>query len=118
VLLLNPKELGSLAIQLSMEGKQLTLKLSAERPEVAEALLQNIDRLQHLLQEQGLVVQDFDVRTGQPGEHRQQALEFRRSRGISRTGPRANGTVGAETRSEPNITKNVHIDGTGIDFIA
>lgn len=118
VLLLNPKELGSLAIQLSMEGKQLTLKLSAERPEVAEALLQDVDRLQRLLQEQGLVVQDFDVRTGQPGEHRQQALEFRRSRGNSRTDPRTNGTAGAETGSAPKLTKNVHIDGTGIDFIA
>ncbi len=118
MLLLNPKELGSLSIQLSMQGNQLTLRLSAERPEVAEALLEDLQKLKNMLQEQGLNVQEFDVRTGNAGDHRQAALDFRRNRRISSAGPAANGTADAETDTGPGRPKIVQIDGTGIDFIA
>jgi flagellar hook-length control protein FliK len=118
VLHLNPKELGSLSIRLSMEGKQLSLRLSAERPEVAEALLEDVQKLREMLQEQGLKIHDFDVRTGNPSDHRQEAYEFRRAHQVSPQGRAANGTADAETSSTPSRPKSVRIDGTGIDFIA
>ena len=63
-MLLEPPELGLLALTLDLDGSQVRLTVGAERPEVAEQIKAHMMELRAALQAQGLAVTHFEVRDG------------------------------------------------------
>ena len=58
---LHPKELGELQLRMVMDGDQLKVHLHAQSQQVQEVLERHFPRLRDALQEQGVVVEDFQV---------------------------------------------------------
>ena len=82
VLRLHPEELGSLRIDVKMDDQKLRLHIVAENPTVRDALVANMDSLKESLSKQQIVMERFDVATGQGQgqqqlyrEHRQQVQD-------------------------------------------
>jgi len=61
VLRLHPAELGSLRIELMVEGDRLRANLHAQTQQVQEVLERNLGQLRHSLAEQGLKIDHFQV---------------------------------------------------------
>ncbi|TWJ18033.1 flagellar hook-length control protein FliK [Geobacter argillaceus] len=87
VLRLHPEELGSLRIDVKLDDQRLRLHIVAENPAVREALTANMDSLKETLSRQQIVVDRFEVTSGQGHdqqqlfkEHRQQVLDGRGNR--------------------------------------
>lgn len=62
---LNPRELGSLDIRITLEADQVRVAVDTANAQVRDELLEALPRLRQLLAEQGLSLADLDV--GQPG---------------------------------------------------
>lgn len=82
VLRLHPEELGSLRIDVKLDDQRLRLHIVAENPAVREALAANMDSLKETLSRQQIVMERFEVTSGQGQgqqqlfrEHRQQVLD-------------------------------------------
>ncbi|MFN2258161.1 MAG: flagellar hook-length control protein FliK, partial [Desulfuromonadaceae bacterium] len=61
VLRLHPAELGSLRIELMVEGDRIRANLHAQTQQVQEVLERNLGQLRHSLAEQGLKIDHFQV---------------------------------------------------------
>ena len=77
VLRLHPEELGSLRIDVKLDDQRLRLHIVAENPAVREALAANLDSLKEALSRQQIVVERFDVTTGQGQDQQQLFREHR-----------------------------------------
>lgn len=77
VLRLHPEELGSLRIDVKMEDQRLRLHIVAENPTVRDALVANMDSLKESLSKQQIVMERFDVATGQGQDQQQLFREHR-----------------------------------------
>ncbi len=71
VLRLHPEELGSLRIDVKLDDQRLRLHIVAENPAVREALTANMDSLKETLSRQQIIVERFDVTTGQRQDQQQ-----------------------------------------------
>lgn len=87
VLRLHPEELGSLRIDVKLDDQRLRLHIVAENPAVREALAANMDSLKETLSRQQIVMERFEVTSGQGQdqqqlfrEHRQQVLDGQATR--------------------------------------
>ena len=58
---LSPPELGSLRLEVRMQGNLLTARLEAENPTSRNLLMENLPELRERLAEQGIQIQQFDV---------------------------------------------------------
>jgi flagellar hook-length control protein FliK len=58
---LSPPELGSLRIEIKVDGGQMTARLDAETPAARDTLLDNLPQLRDRLQQQDIKVVRFDV---------------------------------------------------------
>ncbi|MEE4253116.1 MAG: flagellar hook-length control protein FliK [Desulfuromusa sp.] len=72
VLRLQPAELGSLRLELIVEGDRIQANLHAQSHQVQEVLERNLPQLRHALAEQGLKIDQFQVNVDQ----RQQSGQF------------------------------------------
>jgi|GEM_PF-1195438 len=72
VLKLSPENLGTLKMNLSMDGQGLKVEIVAENHVARDALLQNVDSLRESLARQNISMQSFNVTTGNPGQRQQQ----------------------------------------------
>ncbi len=72
VLRLQPAELGSLKLELKIEGDRIQAHLHAQSHQVQEVLERNLPQLRHALSEQGLKIDQFQVNIDQ----RQQSGQF------------------------------------------
>jgi len=116
-LLLDPKELGGLSVQLKLDGQALRVQVRAERSEVADALREESGQLVALLEERGLNVENLEVRMGSREEQEQEAIDFRRHRG-GRIAEGADGTQDAGAADPGLLSRNIGWKaGSGIDFI-
>ncbi len=79
VLRLQPAELGSLKLELIVEGDKVRASLLAQTQQVQEVLERNLPQLRNALAEQGLKIDQFQVdvdqRKEQPGQFEQQARQ-------------------------------------------
>ena len=58
---LSPPELGSIRLEVKMQGGNMTAKLDAETPAARQALLDNLPLLRERLAEQGLRIEQLDI---------------------------------------------------------
>ncbi len=65
VLRLQPAELGSLKLELVVEGDRVSANLQAQSQQVQEVLERNLPQLRHALAEQGLKIDQFQVDVNQ-----------------------------------------------------
>lgn len=65
VLRLQPAELGSLKLELKIEGDRVQANLHAQSTQVQEILERNLPQLRHALAEQGLKIDQFQVNVDQ-----------------------------------------------------
>ena len=72
VLRLQPAELGSLKLELKVEGDRIQAHLHAQSHQVQEVLERNLPQLRHALAEQGIKIDQFQVNVDQ----RQQSGQF------------------------------------------
>lgn len=72
VLRLQPAELGSLKLELKIEGDRIQAHLHAQSHQVQDVLERNLPQLRHALSEQGLKIDQFQVNVDQ----RQQGGQF------------------------------------------
>ncbi len=77
VLRLHPEELGALRIDVKMDDQRLRLHIVAENPTVRDALVANMDSLKESLSKQQIVMERFDVATGQGQDQQQLFREHR-----------------------------------------
>ena len=79
MLRLQPAELGSLRLELTIEGDKVRASLLAQTQQVQEVLERNLPQLRSALAEQGLKIDQFQVdvdsRQGQQGQFDQQAQQ-------------------------------------------
>lgn len=115
---LEPRELGSLTIQLELKGTDLHVHLSAERSEVANALLEDKAGLERVLAAQGLDVRDLEVRTGSREHHERDAASWAREKRESASEGATDGTADAEQRPGLLGPRLVRFGSSVIDFIA
>lgn len=92
VLRLHPEELGSLRIDVKLDDQRLRLHIVAENPVVREALAANLDSLKEALSRQQIVMERFDVTTGQ-GQDQQQLFREHRQQVQDGQGNRQGRTV-------------------------
>ncbi len=72
VLRLQPAELGSLKLDLAIEGDKVSANIHAQSQQVREVLERHLPQLRNALAEQGLKVEQFQVsveHSGQQGQH-------------------------------------------------
>ncbi len=72
VLRLQPAELGSLKLDLAIEGDKISANIHAQSQQVREVLERHLPQLRNALAEQGLKVEQFQVsveHSGQQGQH-------------------------------------------------
>ena len=120
LLLIDPPHLGALSVKLTMRGNDLFLQISAERPEVAKALKQDLLELKEILQDQGLNVQGFEVRTGSRHEQSRQARLFNNKHAM--TGTEAanddNDNSSQNAGAEAARMQRTFLYGSTVDFVA
>ena len=58
---LHPPQLGSLQMQLRMDGSQMTARLEVENATAKEAIMENLPKLRERLVEQGIQIEKFEV---------------------------------------------------------
>ena len=58
---LHPEDLGELKINMRMENKHLKVEITAQNPQVKDALMQNLDVLKETLARQNISMDRFDV---------------------------------------------------------
>ncbi len=75
VLRLHPAELGSLRIELMVEGDRVRANLHAQTQQVQEVLERNLGQLRNALAEQGLKIDHFQVSTDTRQNHQQGQAE-------------------------------------------
>jgi flagellar hook-length control protein FliK len=87
---LSPPELGSLQLELSVKGGQLTASVETETAAARTTLLDNLPVLRQRLAEQGIQIERFDVDVGREGGQQPdfQSTERRDDSEASRRGPR------------------------------
>ncbi|HHI79401.1 MAG TPA: flagellar hook-length control protein FliK [Planctomycetes bacterium] len=116
-LAIDPPSLGHIALELRLDGDKLRLKIRAEHLEVADSLRQGMGQLKSLLLDQGMNVEEFDVRTGTQQEQAQEGRDFAKSFGNS-GGEREDGMSPASSKESSLISPLGIRQGNGIDFIA
>jgi len=58
---LHPEDLGELKINMRMENQHLKVEITAQNPQVKDALMQNLDTLKETLARQNISMDRFDV---------------------------------------------------------
>lgn len=76
VLRMQPAELGSLRIELAVEGDRITANIQAQSQQVQEVLERNLPQLRNALAEQGLKIDQFKVDVNQEQGQQNQFDQF------------------------------------------
>lgn len=108
--LLDPPQLGELAMKLVVDGDKLRLTVIAERPEVAAMMQKHLAELRQHLETQGLTVTEADVRARDPHEQHQ--------REAARDGSRHANHDEQDAADTPDLSrmKRGFITAEGLDF--
>jgi len=72
---LNPEELGSVQIKLSLQQDQLNLQFTVSQPQAKEALEQQLPKLRELLEQQGLQLAQSNIEQ-RSGQQQEQSRQF------------------------------------------
>lgn len=113
-IMLHPAELGSVKLELQIEGNSMNAKLTAESETAASILRENLPELRQKLQDAGMVVANFDLQVGdqQFGGSGGQAFQFgqggqadswqRPHRQMGRVGQNRGSSI-----AEPSVTPSI-----------
>lgn len=118
---LDPSEMGSMNIKLSMQNDQATVVIHAQNAQSRELLEQQLPRLREMLQQQGIALGDTQV---QADSGSQQQSAFQQGDGGSRTqsGEKASNNTtnyAADSQTETAVSSEYWQDsGKGVDFYA
>lgn len=127
-IMLHPAELGSVKLELQIEGNSMNAKLTAESETAASILRENLPELRQKLQDAGMVVANFDLQVGdqQFGGSGGQAFQFgqgdqadswqRPQRQMGRVGQNRGSSI-----AEPSVTPSIGAEWsrnvrTGLDL--
>ncbi len=88
VLRLHPAELGSLKLELIVEGNKVRAQLQAQTTQVQEVLERNLPQLRNALAEQGLKIDEFKVDVDQQQDGRSEDLAKQQRENGSQQQPR------------------------------
>lgn len=78
-IVLNPRELGPVRIELSLNGESARIAFSAAQPETRHAIEQTLPVLKDLLANHGLTLSDTSVSDGRAGDDRKSGFAFGQS---------------------------------------
>lgn len=98
-LLITPRNLGPVRIELSVSGEVASVAFTAAQPETRQAIEQSLPLLRALLAEQGLQLGQTDVRGGR-GEAQSQSARAPASDPVVAGGPAATAEAGLPPRPE------------------
>ncbi len=90
VLRLQPAELGSLKLELMVEGDRVRVNLQAQSLQVQEVLERNLPQLRNALAEQGLKIDQFQVNVDQNHDQQNQFDQLAQQQHSGRQQPRWN----------------------------
>jgi flagellar hook-length control protein FliK len=98
-ILVTPREMGPIRIELSLSGETATVAFSAAQPETRQAIEQTLPALRTLLSEHGLELAHASVDQGYGGQPQQREAPARSAVDAPPTARRPEPTGGAETRA-------------------
>ncbi|WP_191600696.1 flagellar hook-length control protein FliK [Marinomonas algicola] len=108
---LDPPELGSLTVKVSLDSDGASVSFSAATPQARDLLENQIQRLRELLAQQGIDLSKVDVNVSQgqqQGQHQEEGGEGNLSK---------NSGLGAELDDIEEVNTS-YINATGVDFYA
>ena len=113
---LNPPELGSIRLEVRMQGGNMTARMDAETPAARQALLDNLPLLRERLAEQGLRIEQLDI--GTLDRQDRESLDAQDQGQQERRGNlRADEDARSEAEEERNSPESLH-DPTSLDVVA
>jgi len=108
---LDPPELGSMQVRINMQNEQAVVSFVVQNQQAKEALDQNMDRLKHMMADNGVDVGDANVRQ----ESNQSAMNNQNDQDSS--GQRDNGEDGSlEGAMNTEHAKVLKASSTGVDY--
>lgn len=108
---LDPPELGSMQVRINMQNEQAVVSFVVQNQQAKEALDQNMDRLKHMMADNGVDVGDANVKQ----ESNQSAMDRQNDQGSN--GQRENGEDGSlEGAMNTEHAKVLKASSTGVDY--
>ena len=113
---LDPAELGSMHVKLSMQNDQLSVTIQAAQPQSKELLEQHMPRLREMLSQQGINLGDSQVSQQQSGS--QHANQSSQGSGSGQGGGDANTNIAFTDEPELLSGQNYVQSNSAIDYYA
>ncbi|MDO7085060.1 flagellar hook-length control protein FliK [Pseudocolwellia sp. AS88] len=108
---LDPPELGSMQVRINMQNEQAVVSFVVQNQQAKEALEQNMDRLRHMMADNGVDVGDANVKQ----DSNQSAMNGESNQGSAAQGE--NGEEGAlEGAMNSENAKVLKASSTGVDY--
>ncbi len=108
---LDPPELGSMQVRINMQNEQAVVSFVVQNQQAKEALEQNMDRLRHMMADNGVDVGDANVKQ----DSNQSAMNGESNQGSAAQGE--NGEEGAlEGAMNSENVKVLKASSTGVDY--
>ncbi len=108
---LDPPELGSMQVRINMQNEQAVVSFVVQNQQAKEALEQNMDRLKHMMADNGVDVGDANVKQ----DSNQSAMNGESNQGSAAQGE--NGEEGAlEGAMNSENVKVLKASSTGVDY--
>ncbi len=108
---LDPPELGSMQVRINMQNEQAVVSFVVQNQQAKEALEQNMDRLKHMMADNGVDVGDANVKQ----DSNQSAMNGESNQGSAAQGD--NGEEGAlEGAMNSENAKVLKASSTGVDY--
>lgn len=118
---LDPSEMGSMNIKLSMQNDQATVVIHAQNAQSRELLEQQLPRLREMLQQQGIALGDTQVQADS-GSQQQSAFQQGDDGHRPQSGEKASNNTtnyAADSQTETAVSSEYWQDsGKGVDFYA